>query len=312
MIAVEGINKNFGNIKAVNNVSFHIGKGEIIGFLGPNGAGKTTTMRMLTGYYMPDSGSIRIKDIDITRNPIDAKKTIGYLPEDNPVYYDITPYDYLLFVAGIRGIPKAQFSRRLKEVASSTGITNVISRPIGELSKGYKQRVGLAQALIHDPDILILDEPTSGLDPTQIVEIRELIKRLSREKTVILSTHIMQEASAISTRILIINKGSIVAKGTPSELLAFKEGANIVHILVKKEHKAFSEKLKESGFGVSVKSNDEKFVELIITGSKDVDIRENIFNLAVQNNVALLEMWKEKATLEEVFLHITMEEKHEA
>ena len=306
MIQLTQVTKRFGDIVAVRNVSLFVKPGEIVGFLGPNGAGKTTTMRMITGYFLPDEGKVEVGGMDVVRYPELAKRKIGYLPEDNPLYEDMTPYEYLEYGAAMRLVSKHEFKKRLWDVVDKTGIEDVLTRPIGELSKGYRQRVGLAHALIHDPEVLILDEPTSGLDPSQIVSMRELIKELSKEKTVILSTHIMQEAQHISDKIVIINKGKIVAQGTPDELEKMAKGEVIVHIVVK--DKNFEQVLKASGIDiVEVKERDNE-VEFIVTHDEKGDLRERIFNIASENKTVLLEMWRERVSLEDIFLKLTKED----
>ncbi len=213
-IVVENLTKKFGAQRAVDNISFRVKTGEILGFLGPNGAGKTTTMKAIVTYLTPNEGDIHVGNFSIHQNPDEIKKLIGYLPENNPLYSDMPVIDYLKFVAELQGIEKSKIKDKILEMITICGLEGEKHKKIGELSKGYKQRVGLAQALIHDPQVLILDEPTSGLDPNQIVEIRELIKKIGREKTVILSSHILAEVEATCDRILIINKGKIVADGT--------------------------------------------------------------------------------------------------
>ena len=306
MIQLTGVVKRFGDIRAVDGVSLFVKPGEVVGFLGPNGAGKTTTMRMITGYLMPDAGEVEVGGINVVKYPEIAKRKIGYLPEDNPVYEDMTPYEYLEYGARMRYVFGQEFKKRVREVIDKTGIEDVITRPIGELSKGYRQRVGLAHALIHDPEVLILDEPTSGLDPSQIVSIRELIKELSREKTVILSTHIMQEAQHLSDKIVIINKGKIVAEGTPEELEKLARGEMIVHVITKERN--FGDLLEKNAFTVveSKEVNDE--YEYVVISREKEDIREKIFNLARKEKVVILEMWRERVSLEEVFLKLTKEE----
>ncbi len=306
MIQLSGVVKRFGNIVAVDGVSLFVKPGEVVGFLGPNGAGKTTTMRMITGYLVPDAGRVEVGGIDVVRYPEAAKRKIGYLPEDNPLYEEMTPYEYLEYGAQMRYIFGEEFKKRIKDVVEKTGIGDVIARPIGELSKGYRQRVGLAHALIHDPDVLILDEPTSGLDPSQIVSIRELIKELSREKTVILSTHIMQEAQHLSDKIVIINKGKIVAEGAPDELEKLARGEMIVHVITKEEK--FKDILLKNGFNIIESRKVDNEYEFVVTSQSKEDIREKIFQLARKNKVVLLEMWKERISLEEVFLKLTKEE----
>ena len=215
-IIVTNLTKSYGSVKAVDDISFEVHHGEIVGFLGPNGAGKTTTMRMLTSFLSPTSGSVSIEGKDIKEFSLETRKLIGYLPEQNPLYHDMNVMDYLEFTARLQGVPKTNTAKKVREMIGVCGLSTVKHMDIGQLSKGYRQRVGLAQAMIHDPKILIMDEPTSGLDPNQIVEIRNLIRQLGREKTVILSTHILPEVQATCNRVLIISHGKIVADGTPS------------------------------------------------------------------------------------------------
>src|SRR5574337_1321916 len=228
MIEVENLTKRYGPTLAVSDVSFQVQKGEILGFLGPNGAGKTTTMRIITGFLSPSEGSVRVAGIDVVESPLDAKRHIGYLPENPPVYTDMTVNEYLAFVGRIKGVPRAELKKRVGEVSEKCSITDVQDRQIGKLSKGYRQRVGLAQALIHNPDVLILDEPTAGLDPKQIIETRELIHGLSGEHTIILSTHILPEVSSTCQRVIIINQGHLEAIDTPENLTARLQGNETV------------------------------------------------------------------------------------
>ncbi len=307
MIQLSSVTKRFGDILAVDEVSLFVKPGEIVGFLGPNGAGKTTTMRMITGYLLPDSGKVEVGGIDVIKYPEIAKRKIGYLPEENPVYEDMTPYEYLEYGASMRYIRGVEFRKKVKDVVEKTGIMDVLTRPIGELSKGYKQRVGLAHALIHDPEVLILDEPTSGLDPSQIVSIRELIKELSKEKTVILSTHILQEAQHLSDKIVIINKGKIVAEGTPEELEKLARGEMILHIITK--DRTLEKEIEKAGLVLVETKSANNEIEIVVTSQNKEDIREKVFNLAKKKGITLLEMWRERVSLEDVFLKLTKEEK---
>lgn len=218
MIQVDSLSKSYGSAPAVRGISFDVPRGEVLGFLGPNGAGKTTTMRILTGYLPADSGSVRMAGYDVGTQSLEVRRRLGYLPESAPLYEDMGVVEYLDYVAEMRGYPGAERTRRLRRVIEQCGLGSVVAKNIGELSKGFRQRVGLAQAILHDPDILVLDEPTSGLDPNQIVEIRDLIKTLGREKTVILSTHILPEVKATCTRVMIISDGRLVADDTPDGL----------------------------------------------------------------------------------------------
>lgn len=218
MIEIKNLTKKFGQNLVLDNISFSVGQSEILGFLGPNGAGKSTTMKIITSFWTPTSGQVLINGLDTAENSLSSRKNIGYLPETVPLYEDMRVFEYLIFIAEIRGLSKDEIKKRIKEVVSICGLSKVLRQPIEELSKGFRQRVGLAQAIIHQPDILILDEPTTGLDPNQIVEIRDLIKTIGREKTVIFSTHILSEVSATCNRVIIINHGRIVGEGSPAEL----------------------------------------------------------------------------------------------
>jgi ABC-2 type transport system ATP-binding protein len=226
MIFVENVSKKYGAFEAVKDVSFSVGRDQVLGFLGPNGAGKTTIMKILTGFHFPSQGSVTIDGVSLEENPVEIKKRIGYLPESNPLYGDLNPEEYLNFAASVRLIPAADRQKALDHAISACGLEGVRKQRIESLSKGYKQRVGLAQAIIHDPPILILDEPTSGLDPNQIIEVRALIRELGKSKTVILSTHILQEVEAVCSRVLIINEGRLAAQGTPAEIAETMKAAS--------------------------------------------------------------------------------------
>lgn len=238
MIEVKNLTKKFGNNTILDDIEFSVKKGEILGFLGPNGAGKTTTMKIITSFWSPTEGTINIDGKNISENTINSRRKIGYLPETVPLYEDMQVYEYLKFVAEARGINKDEIKKRIREVIENCGLREVLKKPIEELSKGYRQRVGLAQAIMHNPEILILDEPTTGLDPNQIVEIRKLIKELGKEKTVIFSTHILGEVSAVCDRAIIINKGKIVGEGSPEELAKKAGGKEIIFVKIKgpKDH----------------------------------------------------------------------------
>ena len=305
MIKVGNLTKNYGQITAVDNISFEIEKGKIVGFLGPNGAGKTTTMKILTGYIPPTSGTVEIAGIDVLENSLEARKKIGYLPETTPLYKNMQVVEYLNFVCESREIDKSLRKERIQYVMEKLGLKTMGYKMIKSLSKGYKQRVGLAQALIHKPEILILDEPTSGLDPNQVIEIRELIKEIGKDKTVIFSSHILQEVEAVSDDILIINKGSIVASGTKEELS--KSSNDITEVLFKGEKENIVNMI-ESIEGVlnykeitSLGENEHKF-EI----ESQEDIREILFNKAVENSFIILEMKKQSVNLEEIFKKLTV------
>jgi len=304
MIEVRSLSKSFGPIEAVKDLSFEIKEGEVVGFLGPNGAGKSTTIKMLTGYLTPSRGSARVSGIDTTRDILSIRKQIGYMPQDVPLYEDMVVLDYLRFISDVREIPSTQRRERLREVAGRCGIEKVITQSIGTLSSGYKQRVGLAQALIHNPDILILDEPTSDLDPNQIVEIRNLIKDIGKEKTVILSSHILSEVQATCGRVMIISEGKLVADGSPDELLAKERNNNIVHITfqdVGPEEGASGLKTLDFISGVKAKG-DGRFV---VEADKGRDVRPSLFHLAVDRKWIILEMRTEQVSLEDVFRKLT-------
>lgn len=305
MIEVINLTKKYSGFTAVDNISFKIERGEVVGFLGPNGAGKTTTLRVLTGYFPPTQGACKIGEYDIEKSPVSAKRSIGYVPENNPLYHEMKVMEFLEFLGSIRKINDPK--NRIKEVAEICKIKEVISKTIGELSKGYRQRVGLAQAILHDPDILIMDEPTEGLDPNQVAQVRELIKELGKEKTVLLSTHRLSEVEATCKRILIINRGKIVADAKRDELHRMAKGKEIIEL----EIKAPKEKVLE----VVGKEPDIESIELKEEGetskyeiSSSADPRESIFNLCVANNWTLIDMHRRVVSLESVFKELTQEE----
>ncbi|HOP30929.1 MAG TPA: ATP-binding cassette domain-containing protein [Spirochaetota bacterium] len=304
MITVDGLSKSYGDFKAVDDISFKIRDGEITGLLGPNGAGKTTTLRMLSCYLSPDSGSITVDEKKSADNQLDIKKMIGYLPESAPLYSDMMVYDYLKYVAEIRGITD---EGRISEVAGVCRITDVMHKNINELSKGYKQRVGLAHAMIHDPQILILDEPTSGLDPIEIVEIRNLIKELGKKKTVILSTHILSEVEATCDRVIIINRGRIVADDSTENLQSAVKGDK--DIIFRVSGTDFSG-LKSALSGINGIKNianidGDEFTSAVLTVDHQAEVRPEIFKTAVQNNWVIYEMKQEHLSLENVFRELT-------
>lgn len=299
-IEVRNITKVFGEQKALDNVSFDIDNGEIVGFLGPNGAGKSTLMKIITGYIPATDGEVLINGMNILENPIEIRKKLGYLPEQNPLYFDMYIVEYLEFVAGIYGIKNKK--ARINEIVSLTGLEPEINKKIGTLSKGYKQRVGLAQAIIHDPEVLILDEPTSGLDPNQIIEIRNLIKNLGKEKTVILSTHIMQEVEAICDRILLIKKGVLLANDK-AEDFAHLNSDSISTLLVELDGELSENDFAQiKGIRNVRKQSPTRFA---IEFSKSNDIRKAVFNLAVQKGLAVLNMQEKEKSIEEVFAELT-------
>ncbi len=309
MIQVENLTKYYHDLCAVEKISLNIPKGEILGLLGPNGAGKTTTLRMLTGFLHPTSGSIQVKDFRIDEHPLEIKKIMGYLPESAPLYQDMLVYDYLNYVADIRGISGSRKLDRIRELADLCGISEVMHQPIGELSKGYKQRVGLAHAMMDDPEILILDEPTSGLDPNQIVEIRQIIKQIGKEKTIILSTHILSEAEATCDRVVIINRGKIVADGSTASLKESAGHQRYVHLsLQNADFKSVDAALSEIE-GISKVTRIEeadKYLEVRIDCRASVDPRAEIYAKIKQSDWILLEFHQKTQTLETIFRELTM------
>ncbi|MBC7126158.1 MAG: gliding motility-associated ABC transporter ATP-binding subunit GldA [Bacteroidales bacterium] len=303
-ITVNSITKQFGKQVALNSVTFQVPQGQVVGLLGPNGAGKSTLMKIITGYLTPDSGSALVNGVDINSPAYDFRRDIGYLPEHNPLYTDMYVKEYLLWVAGIYRLGK-NARKRVLEIIDITGIGHEQNKKIGSLSKGYRQRVGLAQALIHNPSVLILDEPTSGLDPNQIVEIRNLIAAVGQNKTVILSTHIMQEVEAICGRIIIINKGSIVADGPATEIKALTSSS--VQNVVVEFLEAPSVELLQSIENVS-NVNQLTATTFLVSSSSKADIRPTIFNFAKNNNLTLLTLQQKVLNLEDVFQSLTLTE----
>jgi len=312
-IKVENLTKYYGQQTeaAVKDISFEVNTGEIIGFLGPNGAGKTTTVKMITTYLTPSSGSAYVDGLDTEEKSIEVRRKIGYLPELNPLYTDMNVLDYLKYVAELQSVEKSQINESIKKMVKVCGLKDVKHKDIGELSKGYKQRVGLAQAMIHDPDVLILDEPTSGLDPNQIIEIRKLIRELGKKKTVMLSTHILQEVQATCDRVLIINKGEIVADGTPDSLQKQFQGKLNITLVLKKDPKAGKEKIiKEfetinSVDNVKIISEEGDAWHLDITATKGIDVREEISKKVASLGMIMLELKQEETSLEDIFRQLT-------
>ena len=301
-IVVENLTKIYGTQRAVNNISFKVKTGEVLGFLGPNGAGKTTTMKAITTYLVPNDGDVKVGEFSIHKQPEEIKKRIGYLPENNPLYQDMPVIDYLKFVGRLQGIPSDKIREKIKEMIVVCGLEGEKHKKISELSKGYKQRVGLAQALIHDPDVLILDEPTSGLDPNQIVEIRELIKKIGREKTVILSSHILAEVEATCDRIMIINKGKIVADGTAEELRKHAQGKEILRVTIEDaDVDTIHSELKNLGNVEMVDIVNKNHNVFEIQSKQNTSSRRDIFRLCVKNNWVLTELMPLETKLEDIF-----------
>jgi len=298
-IVVSNISKKFGAQKALNNISFTINKNEIVGFLGPNGAGKSTTMKIITGYLVPDSGMVQVGGVAVNPDNTTTKQKIGYLPEANPLYVDMYVREYLSFIAGIHHISNAK--KRVEEVILLVGLSPEVHKKIGELSKGYKQRVGIAAALIHDPEVLILDEPTSGLDPNQIIEIREVIKKLGEQKTILFSSHIMQEVEALCKRVVIINKGNIVA----DDLLSNLQKGNTESHFVSVQFKESLDKKDFSGikdcFAISVAEQST----FIFETNHPEQVRKQLLALSIEKNLNIISLNSEKQHLEAIFKTLT-------
>jgi ABC-2 type transport system ATP-binding protein len=310
MIEAQKLNKFYGQKQALADVTFTLNRGEILGFLGPNGAGKTTTMKILTCFISPSSGTARIKGNDVFDASLEARRGTGYLPESAPLYREMTVLEDLDFFAEMRGVSKADRPRALRRVVDICGLGDVVGREIRELSKGYRQRVGLAQALIHDPDILILDEPTSGLDPNQIVEIRDLIKELGRDKTIILSTHNLSEVQATCSRVIIINRGRIAADGTVAELASSKEGRR--HSIVTTTDQLAEVRRAVESLDVVARTDqggtaDDGEAVLHVYAEGDEDLRAELARLVVQADAPLLGLSRQEIDLEQVFRGLTLE-----
>lgn len=298
-IEVSGLTKIYGEQKAVNNISFKVNKGEIVGFLGPNGAGKSTTMKIVTSYLAQDAGSVKVCGIDVTNSPIETKKRIGYLPEANPLYFDMYVKEYLEFIAGVHGIKDKKTA--ISKVIELTGLQVEQKKKIGQLSKGYKQRVGLAAALIHDPEVLILDEPTSGLDPNQIIEIRNVIKQQGLNKTVLFSSHILQEVQAICDRVIIINKGEIVADDTLASLQAGSKKTQSV--IVSFENEPVASLLEQLPGAEKVEKTGDKTYKIRVSSPELV--RNKLLELALLHNLNIVSLQTESRSLEDVFRTLT-------
>lgn len=312
MIEVENLSKFFGPYPALKNISFRVEKGEILGFLGPNGAGKSTTMRILTCFFPASSGTARVAGFDVFAQSLEVRKRVGYLPENVPLYGDMTPRSYLRFAAELKGVPRRERKKHVEEIIETCGVKEMAGKLIQNLSKGYRQRVGIAQALIGNPELLILDEPTSGLDPKQIIEIRKLIKSLAGEKTIILSTHILPEVSQLCERIIIINDGRIVAVDTPDKLTEQLEKTS--RLFIKVEGRA-DDVLGEIGaiHGVRAIHHEGELSghgtqSLIVEAEKGQDIRKEIARTIVENNIGLLEMRPLEMSLEDIFIKLVTKE----
>jgi ABC-2 type transport system ATP-binding protein len=313
MIQIDGLLKRYGSTEALRGLSFEVPRGQVVGFLGPNGAGKSTTMRILAGYVTATAGTARVAGIDVSAEPVRARKHIGYLPENNPLYEDMMVLDFLRFIADARGVSADQRAARIRSAVGRCGLTQVVGKDISQLSKGYKQRVGLAQAILHEPDLLILDEPTSGLDPNQIVEIRNLIRELGQEKTVILSTHILSEVQSTCSRVLIINDGRLVADDAPERLAAGADGGGLIEVVL------------ASRLGNALESETVRALLAAVPGVALVtappseaaqtlafklrfgleDPRRALFDAVVKHDLVLLELHLAQASLEDTFRKLT-------
>ncbi|MFH1740808.1 MAG: ABC transporter ATP-binding protein [bacterium] len=310
VITVEGLTKTYGQVRALDNVSFQVKEGEVLGFLGPNGAGKTTTMRIITGFMPPTRGRVSVAGRDIQKDSLAIRRQIGYLPENSPLYWDMDVWGYLHFVSEIKGISRGDRTRKVKEVMDEVAITDVRDRTLGKLSKGYKQRVGLAQALLNDPPILILDEPTIGLDPKQIIEIRQLIKSMAGKRTIILSTHILPEVSMICNRVIIINKGEIVAVDTPSNLTARLQTSRQMEILVRAPQSEVEAKINAMGGvkGIQVTNRDDDLLTLVVDCEKGEDLRPKVAKAFVESGWDLYGLRAVEMSLEDIFIQLVTEE----
>ncbi|CAG0962067.1 MAG: gliding motility-associated ABC transporter ATP-binding subunit GldA [Bacteroidetes bacterium] len=298
-IEVKNVNKLYGSQKALDHVSFSVNTGEVVGFLGPNGAGKSTLMKIITCYIPQSSGRVNVCGFDVETQSIDVRKNVGYLPENNPLYYDMYVKEYLEFIAGIHNV--LQIKQRVAEMIETIGLSVEQKKKIGQLSKGYKQRVGLAQALLHNPQVLILDEPTTGLDPNQLAEIRALIKRIGATKTIMLSTHIMQEVEAICDRVIIINNGKIVADAKASDLKKIASNKEIITIEFAENVEAKQLQKVKGVLRVALLASNTWEIE----GDGQHDVRNNLFRFAVENNLSVLTLRKETQSIEEVFKELT-------
>ncbi len=312
MISIQNLTKYYDSNPAVDDLSIKINAGEILGLLGPNGAGKTTTMRILTCFLKPTTGTVKVKDLDIREDPLDIKRLIGYLPESAPIYPDMLTYDYLRYVAAIHGIPSMNRNTRIEELVDLCGLDGIMHKAVKELSRGYKQRVGLAHAMMNDPEILVLDEPTAGLDPNQIVQIRSNIKKMGEKKTVIFSTHILSEAEATCNRIVIINDGKLVADGTPESLGATGISSHAIRLALKNAEGAEANRVLSSIPGVKKiivppdAAADSGELELQVFC--DGDLREELYNRIKSTDWVLMGFANERQSLEETFRELTLSE----
>jgi ABC-2 type transport system ATP-binding protein len=312
MIEVDRLSKSYGSAHALRGISFEVARGEVVGFLGPNGAGKSTTMKILTGYLLPTSGGARVAGLDVVENSLEVRRRIGYLPESTPLYSEMRVDEYLRFAAEIRGVAGRRVRDAVDRVVSLCGLERVVGKDILELSKGYRQRVGLAQAMVHEPDLLILDEPTSGLDPNQIVEVRDLIQRLGAEHTVILSTHYLQEVEAACSRVIVIDRGVIVGDGTREELVgALPDGAFVVRLLGSVDSASASFEAAMPGLVMGVREDGPGIVEIRLARG-DAEVGPEVARIAAAAGMGLLEMTRDQPSLEDAFRSLTLGSQQEA
>jgi ABC-2 type transport system ATP-binding protein len=306
MISVESVSKRYGSVTAVDHLTFAVQRGEVVGFLGPNGAGKTTTMRMITGTLQPDEGAVLLDGVSVTNDPLAAKRRIGYLPEANPLYDELIVAEYLDYVADLRGLSRADARSGIEAAVAETDISQVFYRPVGECSKGYRQRIGLASAILHRPDVLILDEPTEGLDPNQRVEIRRLVSTLGRERTVLLSTHVMQEVEATCSRLVILSQGRLAAEGAVQDLLSKRSGG--ARYVVEADGSGVAEALATLAgvVGHSSESTSGR-TRVTLDAAEEVELRPAIFGMARDRGWTLWELHRERASLEQLFRSLTAE-----
>lgn len=311
MIEIKDLEKSYGSTRAVKGLNLTIKSGEILGLLGPNGAGKSSTLRVLTGYLKPTSGTINVKGFDVVENELEVKKLIGYLPESAPLYSDMLVYDYLKYIAELRNLDEKKTTSRLRELSALCGIREVMHKTINSLSKGYKQRVGLAQAMMSDPEILVLDEPTTGLDPNQIVEIRNIIKEIGKKKTVIFSTHILSEAEATCDRIVIINNGTVVADGSPDSLKKLLAGDMKINMTLKNANNESIKHILDQIDTIDSYNINEVDGEFFISVYATEDIREDIYLKIKDSNFILMNFNLEIKSLENIFRKLTQEDTYE-
>jgi ABC-2 type transport system ATP-binding protein len=306
MISVEGVSKRYGDVHAVERLSFTVERGEVVGFLGPNGAGKTTTMRMITGTLQPDEGSVLLEGVSVTEDPMAAKRRIGYLPEANPLYDELIVAEYLDYVAELRGLSREEARAGVRAAVEETDIGDVFFRPIGECSKGYRQRIGMASAILHRPEVLILDEPTEGLDPNQRVEIRKLVGSLGRERTVLLSTHVMQEVEATCSRLVILSKGKLAAEGTVQDVLTSRTGGSRYVVEAAGDGVAGALATLPGVTGHTVEQAQGR-ARVLLDAAGETELRPEIFAMARDRGWTLWELHRERASLEKIFRDLTAE-----